>query len=112
MKTYTLASPSLEGLLTDDHFYFEGIERPLELFFFRDNAFSNIDPHKSKTETIEVLDKYLTDIYDLFLKKLISFRAEEQATTENSVKLQALLQEIVKTKQLIKEVSEAAIMEE
>lgn len=94
MRTYNIISPSLDGILTDDHLYFEGIRKPIIINKIRDGA--NIDK-----DGIDVLEKYFNDIYNLFLRKLSAFASLENSTNEDITKLQALLQELIKVKNLI-----------
>ncbi|MDO8430412.1 MAG: hypothetical protein Q7S72_00260 [Candidatus Taylorbacteria bacterium] len=94
MKTYTITSPSLDGVLSDDHLYFEGINRPGEMYTVRDQK---IYSHNS----LDTLEKYFNDIYNLFLRKLSSFTMFEHSNEEESLKMLALLQELIKVKKLI-----------
>ncbi len=94
MKTYTITSPSLDGVLSDDHLYFEGIYRPSEMFTVRDQGLNSED-------SVSVLEKYFNDIYNLFLRKLSSFAMFEHTNDEEAMKMQALLQELIKVKRLI-----------
>ncbi len=101
MKTYTITAPSLDGLLSDDYLYFEGLKKPSALFAIRDG-----DPGDGRS--IEILEKYFNDIYNLFLRKLSSFASGETLMNEESTKLQALLQEMIKVKGLIATASDKA----
>jgi len=92
-KDYSLVSPSLDGLLSDDALYFEGVLRPAEYYVFRDAPTGVGDP--------VVLEHYWNDIYNLFLRKLSLFAGEDKVEEEESVKLQALLQELIKVKGLL-----------
>lgn len=94
MNTYQIKPPSLYGILSDDYLYFEGLSRPPALFAIMDNP-------KKADESIEILEKYFNDIYNLFLRKLSVFVAGEYTQDEESTKLQALLQEMIKVKGLI-----------
>ncbi|MDP3962865.1 MAG: hypothetical protein Q8Q03_03300 [bacterium] len=94
MKTYSIVSPSLDGVLSDDYIYFEGVRRPLALFALRDGAVPS-------GEEAVVLEKYFNDMYSLFLKKLTSFAGGESASEEDTLKLQGLLQELIKVKGII-----------
>ena len=94
MKIYNTVSPSIEGVLSDDLLYFEGVSRPPKIFTIRDQGFVSED-------NIDILEKYFNDIYNLFLRKLSSFAMFEQTNEEESAKLQALLQELIKVKKLI-----------
>lgn len=99
MKTYNIISPSIDGILSDDYLYFEGIHRPSEIYLVRDagnNSYNNVSK-----KNIDVLEKYFNDIYNLLLRKLSAFATFEHVTNEDETKLQALLQELVKVKGLI-----------
>lgn len=96
MKTYSIISPSLDGVISDDHLYFEGINRPSQIYTIRDGE--QTAPNK---DNIDVLEKYFNDIYNLFLRKLSTFAAFEHTNDEDVTKMQALLQELVKVKGLI-----------
>lgn len=101
MKSYTITAPSLDGLLSDDYLYFEGLKKPSALFTIRDGL-------DGSGKSIEILEKYFNDIYNLFLRKLSAFVSEETSMSEESTKLQALLQEMIKVKGLIGAASEKA----
>ena len=103
MNTYTITSPSLAGLLTDDALYFEGIKRPLISYAIRETM-------PDSREHVVILERYFTDIYNLFLKKVAAFSANSivsespsasAAAAAETAKLQALLQEMIKVKGLI-----------
>ena len=94
MKEYNMIFPSLDGVLSDDNLYFEGLNRPSELYIIRDNdSFNNNE--------IDVLEKYFNDVYNLFLRKLSSFVTLDEPSDEDTMKMQALLQELIKVKGLI-----------
>ncbi len=98
MKTYNIMSPSLDGVLSDDHLYFEGVSRPGEIYAIRDQ-------HIYTHDSLAVLEKYFNDIYNLFLRKLSSFAMFEYSNEESTMKMQALLQELIKVKKLIENAS-------
>jgi hypothetical protein len=100
MKNYSLVMPSLDGLLSDDALYFEGVSRPAEYYIFRDTPSSTGDP--------VILERYSNDVYNLFLRKLSLFASDNNVGEEDSIKLQALLQELIKVKGLIAGKGEAA----
>ncbi len=94
MKKYALTSPSLDGVLSDDHLYFEGIRKPLEVYKIRDGG-------QVSENNIDILEKYFNDLYNLFLRKLSNFATFGHSTDEDTMKMQALLQELIKVKKLI-----------
>lgn len=87
---YTITSPSLDGLIIHDPMYFEGIRRPFAMYAVHDS-----DDH------IPILERYYHDISSLFMKKFTSFSTSESVSNTEAVKLQALLQEMIKVKILI-----------
>jgi hypothetical protein len=95
MENYTIKPPQINGILSDDYLYFEGISRPIELLMVHDSA---IDDNSR-----EVLEKYFNDIYNLFLRKMSIFSSFEHSTDEEMIKIQALLQELVKVKKILQD---------
>jgi hypothetical protein len=81
-------------MLSDDHIYFEGVSRPAEIYSIRDGGVTSGD-------NMDILEKYFNDVYNLFLRKLSSFAMFEHTTDEEAIKMQALLQELIKVKKLI-----------
>ncbi len=104
MKTYSTISPSLTGVLSDDYLYFEGTERPEEYFMLRDGG--EVSP-----ENILSLERYFNDLYGLFLRKLTLFAGGGVINDDDSLKLQALLQEMIKVRNLIENAGKPAIMD-
>lgn len=109
MKPYSTISPSLTGVLSDDYLYFEGARRPQAFFTLRDG--STID-EKDREKSILMLEQYFNDMYNLFLRKLTGFASSGPLSDDDSLKLQALLQELIKVKGLIENAGKAAIMRE
>lgn len=94
MRTYNITSPSINGLISEDQLYFEGVSRPSQLFMVRDGGYSDQD-------STDLLEKYFNDIYNLFLRKLSAFAMFDSTSDEDAMKMQALLQELIKVKKLI-----------
>lgn len=94
MKIYNTILPSLDGVLSDDQLYFEGIKRPVVINKIRDGG-------DSDRNNIDVLEKYFNDVYNLLLRKLSIFSTLEHSTDEDITKLLALLQELIKVKALL-----------
>ncbi len=95
MKTYSFSSPSLQGVLSDDHIYFEGVRKPSVFYSIQDGF-------RAEPDDIDLLEKYFNDIYNLLLRKLSLFATHEYLGDEETVKLQALLQEMIKVKNLMR----------
>lgn len=94
MIQYSTVSPSIIGVLSDDNLYFDGLNRPAEVYVIRDGG-------DVTGNTIDVLEKYFNDVYNLFLRKLSAFASLDHASIEDTTKLQALLQELIKVRGLI-----------
>ena len=104
MHTYTITSPSLDALISSDSLYFEGIRKPLIAFSLGEDMASI--SHGTR-ENVAILERYFSDIHNLFLKKLAIFSGDESVSSEASTKLQALLQEMIKVKGLIESANKA-----
>jgi hypothetical protein len=104
MNSHTLTSPSLEGIISNDDIYFEGLRRPQDFFVIRDNGVT-------EDTNVVVLERYFNDIYKLFTKRLTHF-SDNYISDEETLKLQALLQELIKVKGLIENAGRVDIMKE
>ncbi len=99
-KDYAFVSPSLEGVLSHDSLLYEGIRRPTDILRALDGPAAGgkkrKDPHRDK-----LLEQYFYDLYGVFMKKLSAFVLEPSATSSETVRLQAMLQEMIKIKALM-----------
>lgn len=118
MRDYQIVSPSLEGVLNDAELTYEGLKRPVELLRVLDGPSSKGRPSALCAEADEerkahqdgaeetahkgkVLERYFHDLYGIFMKRLSYFVVESEATIEDTVKLQAMFQEMIKVKELM-----------
>lgn len=109
MRDYQIISPCLEGVLNHSSLLYEGIERPLELLRVLDGPQSRGTDKSSLTrldkkvsaEEEEVLSQYFQDLYGVFMKKFSYFAVEAISDSDETIKLQAMLQEMIKVKRLI-----------
>lgn len=101
MNTYPLTT-TLTGILSDDYLYFEGIPRPQVVYTVEENL---------SPKELNELEQYWNDLYNLFLRKLTLFAGSLPIIKEETLKLQALLQELIKIKNLIEKADETDIME-
>ncbi len=109
MRDYQLVSPSLEGVLYHDSLAYEGVSRPLELLRALDGpaAKGRASIAKEKkarpmgAEDARILERYFNDLYGIFQKKLSAFAISTGYSYPEGIKLQAILQELVKVKRLI-----------
>ncbi len=108
-----LVSPSLDGILRHDSVMYEGLKRPVEVLRVLDGPSSHgRGAHGSRgkednqkrqptEEQIKILEGYFNDIYGVFMKKLSHFVVAASSKPDEVVKLQALLQEMIKIKSLM-----------
>ncbi|MEK7609674.1 MAG: hypothetical protein AAB470_00945 [Patescibacteria group bacterium] len=109
MRDYQLVSPSLDGILYHDSVVYEGIHRPAEILRILDgpNAKGNkkdssiINEHREalcSEQDHKVIEQYFNDVYGVFMKKLSHFIVEPEPRPDDTVTLQAMLQEMIKIK--------------
>ncbi len=109
MRDYQIISPSLEGVLNHDSLLYEGIKRPLELLKILDGPSTKASSkapklkyvHKNIEADRKVLSAYFHDLFSLFLKKFSYFMVSEDNASDETIKMQAMLQEIIKIKGLL-----------
>ncbi|MES2216144.1 MAG: hypothetical protein V4481_02515 [Patescibacteria group bacterium] len=104
MRDYQLISPSLEGILSHSSVVYEGVNRPVEIMRVLDGPATKGLGKKGKgcsEEERKILEQYFQDLYGVFLKKFSVFALESQFISEETLKLQAMLQEMVNVKRLL-----------
>jgi len=109
MRDYQIVSPSLEGVLNHDSLLYDGIKRPLELLRALDGPAakghakrgSDSGGYRYSREDRELLEEYFHDLHGVFLKRLSHFVVGSDSDSDDMIKLQAMLQEIIKIKGLI-----------
>jgi hypothetical protein len=67
----------------------------------RPSAFYVINEKSNSPEDMVIIERYFSDIQNLFLKKLSVFVSADTASETESIKLRALLEEMIKVRQLI-----------
>jgi len=98
-RDYNVTSPSLGGFLTHDSLVYEGIRRPSEILrAFDGPGAGSLSP---KAGEDKILEQYFYDLYGVFMKRLSQFVLSADASDSETVKLQAMLQEMIKIKKLI-----------
>jgi hypothetical protein len=119
LRDYSITSPSLDGILQHESIVYEGIKRPTEIIRAFDRPRSD-RPAAGKTdkpagdkaasdqihdlcdpENRKILNNYWNDLYGLFMRKLSQFITEAEVKPDEEVRLQAMLQELVKVKGLL-----------
>ena len=108
MRNYQIKTPSLDGMLHHDSITYEGIRRPFELLRIMDSPLQKktvqepfgydviYTPDQSK-----VIQQYVQDLHVLFMKRFAQFMIESEVHAEETVILQAMLQDLIKVKNLI-----------
>lgn len=100
IQNYKVVSPSLAGVLTHESLMYDGIVQPIEILRALDGP--SRDPKKpNPPHEDKILERYFYDLYGVFMKRLSQFVLEPQVEEGDTVKLQAMLQEMVKVKKLI-----------
>lgn len=94
---YSYSSPSLAGVLTHDSLLYEGISRPVEVMKMLDGP-SAAERRTRRSHEGKLLEQYFYDLYGVFMKKLSGFVLESKPAPADEIKLQALLQEMIKVK--------------
>jgi len=95
-----LVSPSLDGVLRHEPIVYGGINRPTDILRVFDSP--ACEPGKVPTEKEhEVLEQYFHDLYGIFMKKVSHLIVETDLNDVDTIKLQAMLQEMIKVKKLI-----------
>ena len=82
--------------MSQEFILFEGVARPNTLLVIHDGSIKS-------PEDIAVLERYFTDIQNLFFKRLSGFSSDGDSTNsgEDAARLRALLDELIKVKNLI-----------
>lgn len=101
---YSIRTPSLDGVLSHSDLMYEGIQRPDEILRAFDSGVRTYRRSNQK-EDQEVLERYFFDIYGVFLKKFSSFAISDYSSAEETVKLQALFQEMINVKKTLAKLS-------
>lgn len=99
MRASYVVSPSLEGVLSHESLSYEGVRKPVDILRALDapgGREGKRQPHER-----QVLEQYFYDLYGVFMKRLSAFVLDPGAPQADAVRLQALLQEMVKVKGLI-----------
>lgn len=98
--SYSYASPSLAGVLTHDSLLYDGITRPVEVMKILDGKGPAVRRTRRSHEG-KLLEQYFYDLYGVFMKKLSGFVLESRPAQAEELKLQALLQEMIKVKRAL-----------
>ncbi len=82
--------------MSQEFILFEGVARPNTLLMIHDGSIKS-------PEDIAVLERYFIDIQNLFFKRLSGFSSDGESSSvgEDATRLRALLDEIIKVKNLI-----------
>lgn len=109
MRDYQIISPSLQGVLNHSSILYDGINRPTEILRIFDgpqtrsqisNQSNRFDRKINKNEQ-KILSDYYRDLHQVFLKKFSNFVLEDYSQSDETIKLMAMLQEMIRVKRLI-----------
>ncbi len=100
-RDYSITSPSLDGILYHESVTYEGVQRPTEIMRVFDKPRSEQIHDLDKPENRKILNDYYNDLYGLFMRKMGQFIAEREVSSEEELKLQAILQELIKVKKVL-----------
>lgn len=98
-----ITSPSLDGVLSHESIMYEGIVRPTEIIRAFDKPQGREEYDLAKPENRQILRDYYNDLYGLFMRKMGLFISEKQVSPDEELKLQAILQELIKMKKVLTE---------
>ncbi len=109
MRDYQIASPSLQGVLNHSSILYEGLNRPVEILRIFDGPQTRsqvknentIYDRKLAQDEQFILYDYFRDLHQVFLKKLSNFVIEDYSASDETIKLIAMLQEMIRVKRLI-----------
>lgn len=101
---YPIVSPSLDGILTRESLLYEGVRRPIEILRVLDGPVADPNAPRPVHED-KLLEQYFYDLYGVFMKRLSQFVLESDPADSEVVTMQAMLQEMIKVKKLMKECS-------
>ncbi|TAK94070.1 hypothetical protein EPO05_06765 [Patescibacteria group bacterium] len=104
IRDYQIVSPSLDGILRHECVEYEGLRRPADIMRILDGpagkgAYGKRDVRDEKDR--KVIEDYFHDLYAIFMKRLAHFLVESESSDEDTVKLQAMLQEMIKVKRFV-----------
>jgi hypothetical protein len=102
MRDYQLVSPSLDGIISHESMVYDGVRRPLDLLRSLDGPAATQKKDKSNAlQNQKMLEEYMQDLYGVFLKRLTFFFVASEIVSEDTLKMQAMLQEMIKVKKLL-----------
>ena len=82
--------------ISHDETIFEGLIRPASMLQGYERDLSGKD-----SESGAILERYFSDVQNLFLKKFALFAGADQISEQETHKLRSLLEEMIKVKELI-----------
>ena len=113
MRDYQIVSPSLEGVLNHDSLLYDGIRRPIAILRILDGPRAKGTESEARSRKragnstvlseaeFKMMQEYFFDLYGVFMKRLSHFLVEADISSDDSIKLQAMLQEMIKVKKWV-----------
>jgi hypothetical protein len=101
VRDYDIISPSLEGILRHDIVEYEGLHRPNQIMRVYDTD-SQRKPIRAMSDfEFETLSNYFKDLYAIFINKMSQFAMNDMTDEGDSLKLVAMIQELIKVKSML-----------
>ena len=92
----------MNTVTSHDEMVFEGLTRPASVLLFQDATVDyKSDSSDDAGDDSAILERYFSDVQNLFLKKFALFASNDQVSEQESHKLRSLLEEMFKVKSLI-----------
>ncbi len=90
----------MTDILLHEELVFEGLRRPTSVrLFYESDETSSYD--RSDKDEAAILERYFSDIQNLFLKKFALFAGTDVTSEQETHKLRSLLEEMIKVKSLM-----------
>ncbi|MCL5781976.1 MAG: hypothetical protein M1459_01295 [Patescibacteria group bacterium] len=100
-RDYSVVSPSLSGILSHDSLQYDGLVRPVEIAEIFDRPSSAHTRYVAGSEDVEkarVVERYFFDLYGVLIKKLSNYAIVSEPSPDESVKIVAMVQELIRVK--------------
>jgi hypothetical protein len=101
IRDYEVVSPSLDGILRHDSIIYNGIKRPLEIVKILDRPATSRLNNSKIIENNKAIEDYFHDLYGVIVKKISEYVINSDSSPDESVRLLAMLQELIKVKKIL-----------
>lgn len=94
-------SPSVDGILAHDSILYGGVKRPTKLLRVYDSPARISLEHSGKKGDKEEIERYFGDLHVVFMKRFSEFVVDREVVDEDTITMQAMLQEMIKVKKIL-----------